>query len=402
MTKRLTSGKAALIYLSPIPISSYAQRPHHFVEWFHKAFDADVLWLESSPIRFPQLADIGRLRAWFLRPFLRQLRSSALLSVPWRDAPWLEAKRLSGIPAEPSTLGRLINRRIRSAEMAHISNWAKQYEKCWLVIGRPCDAALDLVDRLPDCPFVLDVMDLVPAFYSGRSRVWVESAERQLVAKAKLVMVSSQVLHQRLNQFGAKLRLVRNGISQTLLEYLHVNPMPSRRVIKEKSTPKPLILGYIGAIAPWMDWGLLKRCLSVLTESLDLQIRVQLYGPIQAEVPVDLPSNISMMGPLAHDEIGRIYREFDLGLIPFKRTELTDAVDPIKYYEYRAAGLPVLSTRLAEMNHFASDPGLLFFDQLFTKPSLIQVLLDQRGEVRAGYADEVSWESRFHESIFML
>ena len=40
---------------------------------------------------------------------------------------------------------------------------------------------------------------------------------------------------------------------------------------------------------------------------------------------------------------------FSVGLIPFKRTRLTDGVDPIKYYEYRAMGLPVLTTAFGEM-----------------------------------------------------
>ena len=104
---------------------------------------------------------------------------------------------------------------------------------------------------------------------------------------------------------------------------------------------------------------------------------------------------------MAQHEIGSFLKRFDLGLIPFKQTELTDAVDPIKYYEYRAAGLPVLSASLAEMLSFANDPGLLFFDQLFDTPNLIKALLAQRGVMIQGYAASVSWESRFDRSMFM-
>ena len=40
---------------------------------------------------------------------------------------------------------------------------------------------------------------------------------------------------------------------------------------------------------------------------------------------------------------------FSVGLIPFKLSRLTASVDPIKYYEYRSLGLPVISTRFGEM-----------------------------------------------------
>ncbi len=50
--------------------------------------------------------------------------------------------------------------------------------------------------------------------------------------------------------------------------------------------------------------------------------------------------------------------EFDVGLIPFKQNALTAAVDPIKYYEYRALALPVISTDFGEMHERGDLPGL--------------------------------------------
>lgn len=42
-------------------------------------------------------------------------------------------------------------------------------------------------------------------------------------------------------------------------------------------------------------------------------------------------------------------KQFDVGLIPFKINELTLAVNPIKLREYLAAGLPVVSTPMPEV-----------------------------------------------------
>ena len=41
-------------------------------------------------------------------------------------------------------------------------------------------------------------------------------------------------------------------------------------------------------------------------------------------------------------------RHFSAGIIPFKKNELTAAVNPVKLYEYSAAGLPTVSTDFSE------------------------------------------------------
>ena len=52
------------------------------------------------------------------------------------------------------------------------------------------------------------------------------------------------------------------------------------------------------------------------------------------------------------------------GLIPFRIDPLTDCVDPVKYYEYRAMGLPVLSTRFGEMRLRGLQDRVAFLDEL--------------------------------------
>ena len=51
-------------------------------------------------------------------------------------------------------------------------------------------------------------------------------------------------------------------------------------------------------------------------------------------------------------------RRFDVGLIPFSVNDLTASVDPVKYYEYRGLGLPVVSTCFGEMSHRAVESGV--------------------------------------------
>lgn len=52
-----------LIYLSPVPWTSFSQRPHMFVEWYHNRTGGSVLWFEPYPTRFPHFNDLQRLRS---------------------------------------------------------------------------------------------------------------------------------------------------------------------------------------------------------------------------------------------------------------------------------------------------------------------------------------------------
>jgi glycosyltransferase involved in cell wall biosynthesis len=58
--------------------------------------------------------------------------------------------------------------------------------------------------------------------------------------------------------------------------------------------------------------------------------------------------NFHWMGALPYAEIPSIVSSFRVGLIPFRRTPLTEAVNPVKLYEYAAAGIPCVTTRFSD------------------------------------------------------
>jgi hypothetical protein len=76
-----------------------------------------------------------------------------------------------------------------------------------------------------------------------------------------------------------------------------------------------------------------------------------------------LPGNIELLPECSHAEALATMATFSAGLIPFKLNRLTASVDPIKYYEYRAMGLPVISTRFGEMTQREHDSGVWLVDQ---------------------------------------
>ena len=81
-----------------------------------------------------------------------------------------------------------------------------------------------------------------------------------------------------------------------------------------------------------------------------------------APLPARLPGNVHLHPACSQREAAQWTAKFSAGLIPFRLTALTAAFDPVKYYEYRAAGLPILSTRFGEMALREGEDGVYFFD----------------------------------------
>jgi hypothetical protein len=105
--------------------------------------------------------------------------------------------------------------------------------------------------------------------------------------------------------------------------------------------------------------------------------------------------------PLSHV---RGQAQFDLGLIPFLRNELTLATNPIKLYEYFSHGLPVVSTRLPEVGLFgdlvylADDPES-FAAQVERAAEETDQSLRER---RIAIARQESWACRAEELLQAL
>ncbi len=327
-----------LLYLSPVELDSFAQRPHHFVHWFHERHDAEVLWLNPYPARLPRWGDIARFRKNY-RP--------RGLGPAWADAPWLQRLRLPALPLEPLPAGRWINRWLWRQALERIDRFVDA--RTTLVFGKPCALALLLADRYPRQVKVFDVMDNVPAFSSGRSQRWLRQAEDGLAGRVDLLLTSSTALKEKFSSAGRQALCIRNGLTLPAGAGALPRPLPA---------DGKLVFGYVGTIASWFDWD----AVVALAQSHPDAV-VRLIGPV--EHPRDnLPANVELLPAIPQHEVYATLRSFSVGLIPFKLDGVTDYVDPVKYYEYRAMGLPVLSTRFGEMRLRGAGDQVLFFEDL--------------------------------------
>jgi hypothetical protein len=148
----------------------------------------------------------------------------------------------------------------------------------------------------------------------------------------------------------------------------------------------------VGTIAEWFDWELVRE---IALANPDLLVR--LIGPVYKGAPFPLPNNIEVTGIRAHDQAMAEMSEFDAGLIPFKVNELTEFVDPIKFYEYRAMGLKVFTTAFGELRNRELSCGTIFIGQLASLDEIGQALNAESCD-ESDSIDVPTWDSRFSGS----
>lgn len=111
--------------------------------------------------------------------------------------------------------------------------------------------------------------------------------------------------------------------------------------------------------------------------------------------------NIHMTGRIPHDRVAAFLCHADIGLIPFKPDGpegLVEAINPLKLYEYCAAGLPVIAYRSREferldapVSRYESVQGFIeAIDRLLTETGLEPSRRDERIRWAAGH----SWDKR--------
>ncbi|MFA0779671.1 MAG: hypothetical protein RJAPGHWK_001175, partial [Candidatus Fervidibacter sp.] len=163
--------------------------------------------------------------------------------------------------------------------------------------------------------------------------------------------------------------------------------------------PTPRI-GFVGVIAEWVDIKLL-----IKIASWRPRWSFVLVGPIKRSIALpDLPPNIYLLGPKPYDMVPAYLQGIDVAIIPFERTEfITRYVNPIKLYEYLAAGKPVVTTPMGDYDgletfvHIAETPeafaSAIEVAMKETTPQFKEArwraILDRSWQVRANQVDVI-------------
>ena len=214
--------------------------------------------------------------------------------------------------------------------------------------------------------------------------------ERLLLANADVVFTGGRKLYEAKRRFHGNVHFFGCGVDASHFAKARADTTEVPADIASLSRP---VFGYFGVIDERIDYDLL----AVLAER-NPDASVVMIGPVVKVDPSALPAhrNIHWLGMRDYADLPAYVKGFDVCLMPFALNEATEFINPTKTLEYMAAGKPIVSTALADVQHNftpivrvarSGDEFVSLTARLAQKPDLVLLTEGVRK------ASDASWES---------
>jgi len=321
-----------LLFFSDITWTSLYQRPQHLAS--RLATRWPLLWIEpvtlGHPWSFRVRTVAPSVRALSLPLFPHNARQSVVRRLA-RMASSVHAMR----SVELSTQHRILLGALRAAALDTTA-------PVCIVQNFQC---IRLVHSLQPSFLLFDYIDDAFGFreYPRSMREdWLATIESAHVITVTAPALRQQILEADPSRSHA-VQLVSNGV-----EYERVAAASSESRPADLPPPRVPIIGYVGSVYPWLDFPLLERIVRDLPS-----VHLVVIGHHHPEVSGELARlqrypNFSYLGSRPYPQVPAYLHHMDVGIIPFARTRLTAAVNPVKLYEYSAAGLTSVCTNFSD------------------------------------------------------
>jgi glycosyltransferase involved in cell wall biosynthesis len=188
---------------------------------------------------------------------------------------------------------------------------------------------------------VLDYLDRFGDFSTVSKDMSIQ--ESVLLRESDLVLAPSRSLFEEIRGISRNCLLIPNSG-----DFEHFYPKGKRLKPLLQHLKRP-ILGYYGAISDWFDSEMV-GWLAASHPEWNFVLIGSTYG---ADLrPFDGLENIHLLGEKRYQDLPAYLNQFDVCIIPFKKTPLTEVTNPAKLYEFLSAGKPVVATQLEELTYY--------------------------------------------------
>ena len=158
---------------------------------------------------------------------------------------------------------------------------------------------------------------------------------------ADLVIVTAKKLQDKVINDGfpqEKVLYLPNGVEVT--HFQNPTEITFTEELRQFLDKYPVIVGYHGAIAPWLWFDVIQDLINIMRDVGFLFIG-PLYDinrfPLRGE-------NVYWTGKVDYEILPAYVKHYTIGWIPFKPGPIAQATSPLKLFEYFASGKPVVVT----------------------------------------------------------
>ncbi|MDR0269464.1 hypothetical protein, partial [Paenibacillus sp.] len=207
------------------------------------------------------------------------------------------------------------------------------------------------IEELPHKTIWYDVLDRVD-FFSLYDRNML-AKHYQVLHDADIVTYSAVKLNEYVKDRDDAIYLpnaVRPGDFIVTEDVKLAIPDDLKPILKRKKR----IIGYFGAIEEWFDTELVRKM------ARDPQVIIVLIGHCGISKE-NFPKNVYFLGMKPYSQLKNYAVHFDALMIPFIVNSLTNAVSPVKFFEYCSLGKPIITTPIAEVLSY-QGPGITYVD----------------------------------------
>ncbi|MDN3019009.1 glycosyltransferase [Paenibacillus sp. BSR1-1] len=244
---------------------------------------------------------------------------------------------------------------------------------------------------------VYDIMDEWEEFYKTGDAPWYNrSIEEAFVQHSNLVTVVSQPLKDKFASIRNDIYVIGNGYNAALSGKRNVS-------LKQAAPDNKIHIGYFGHMTPsWFDWDLI----FALAKNQQFVFHFIGHGATDEILSkIEALPNCEFYGKVHPSKLQQFVEKWNIGIIPFKTSKLSDAVDPIKIYEYLYFGLPTVSTGIP---HIGKYPLVTHCDT--EAEARAAILHDYKQLIHAklpygnldAFLAKTTWDERFKEILHVL
>ncbi|HVX92944.1 MAG TPA: glycosyltransferase [Candidatus Dojkabacteria bacterium] len=240
-----------------------------------------------------------------------------------------------------------------------IKNAAKKYLKPNPILWMFLPNGNFLIDKIPHALSIyhnVDDYSEIPFV----DKKYIKREEQKILNKVDLTFVVSKNTGERFKQeYNYDKSIYINNVARfdVFNKALTYNPKNTTSLIPKELRPfsgRPII-GFMGNIASYKeDLDLIYRTAKLLPDYDFFFI-----GPIGAGELTTQISNLSeldnttFVGPKDYKDLYKYYKYFDVSYIARKKNKANEGGFPLKYFEYLAAGLPVIVTSIKALEDFS-------------------------------------------------